>query len=241
MTKDVEVVELATVEEASIGRSFWSSDPAQMMETAGAQAQALADIIDKQSMSTNIRGKKHINIEGWQTLGAMVGVFAVIDWSRELVDLDGKNLGWEARAEARTADGNVVGAAEAECRRTESTWKSRDSYALRSMAQTRAMSKALRGPLGFIVHIAGYSATPEEEMVPVLSPYAQAGKHAVAIMGDKNKAKAAFMEACEANEITPTSKMTDSEADLVMATLDELNPEEAKLYYDGLVDGNPYE
>ena len=32
------------------------------------------------------------------------------------------------------------------------------------MAQTRATSKALRGPLGFIVHLAGFSATPAEEM-----------------------------------------------------------------------------
>jgi hypothetical protein len=32
------------------------------------------------------------------------------------------------------------------------------------MAQTRAVSKALRLPLGFIMHLAGYSATPAEEL-----------------------------------------------------------------------------
>jgi hypothetical protein len=72
--------------------------------------------------------------------------------------------GWEARVEARTLAGQVVGAAEAECLRTEKTWSSRDDYALRSMAQTRAVSKALRGPLGFVVTLAGYEATPAEEM-----------------------------------------------------------------------------
>jgi hypothetical protein len=37
------------------------------------------------------------------------------------------------------------------------------------MAQTRATSKALRVPLGFIVVLAGYEATPEEEMPTIVS------------------------------------------------------------------------
>ena len=72
--------------------------------------------------------------------------------------------GWEARAEARTTDGRVVGAAEAMCTRDERTWKNRDEFAIRSMAQTRAMSKALRGPLGFVITLAGRASTPAEEM-----------------------------------------------------------------------------
>jgi hypothetical protein len=88
----------------------------------------------------------------------MLGVFPVVEWTRPVAD------GWEARVEARTLAGQVVGAAEAECLRTEKQWKSRDDYALRSMAQTRAVSKALRGPLGFVVTLAGFEATPAEEM-----------------------------------------------------------------------------
>jgi hypothetical protein len=34
------------------------------------------------------------------------------------------------------------------------------------MAQTRAVSKALRAPLGFVMTIAGFEATPQEEMPP---------------------------------------------------------------------------
>jgi hypothetical protein len=37
-------------------------------------------------------------------------------------------------------------------------------YAIRSMAQTRAISRALRAPLGQIIVLAGYEATPAEEM-----------------------------------------------------------------------------
>jgi hypothetical protein len=40
----------------------------------------------------------------------------------------------------------------------------RDDYALRSMAQTRALSKCLRAPLGFIIQLAGFAATPAEEI-----------------------------------------------------------------------------
>lgn len=80
-----------------------------------------------------------------------------------IVEADGVG-GWEARVEAHTRTGDVVGAAEAECRWDEWAWRDRDSYALRSMAQTRATSKALRMPLGFIVELAGFSATPAEEI-----------------------------------------------------------------------------
>ena len=62
-----------------------------------------------------------------------------------------------------------VGAAESMCSRSESKWKTSDDYAVRSMAQTRAVSKALRLPLGFIMELAGYSATPAEE-IPTEQP-----------------------------------------------------------------------
>jgi hypothetical protein len=88
----------------------------------------------------------------------MLGVFPVCVWTRQMED------GWEARVEARTRAGEIVGAAEAECLRSEKTWANRDDYALRSMAQTRATSKALRQPLGFVMQLAGFNPTPAEEM-----------------------------------------------------------------------------
>jgi hypothetical protein len=77
----------------------------------------------------------------------MLGVFPVCVWTRPL-ERDGQQFGWEARVEARTRSGELVGAAESQCTRDENTWAKRDDYALRSMAQTRATSKALRQPLG---------------------------------------------------------------------------------------------
>jgi hypothetical protein len=91
----------------------------------------------------------------------MTGLSARIVWTRPNETGDG----YLARAEVtRIADGAIVGAAESECARSESTWAKRESYALRSMAQTRATSRALRGPLGMIVTLAGYAGAAVEEM-----------------------------------------------------------------------------
>ena len=94
----------------------------------------------------------------------MLGVSPHVVWSRRLGTENGGAAGWEARAEAKTVDGRVVGSAEAMVTRDERNWKNADDYALRSMAQTRAMSKALRGPLGFVITLAGRNPTPAEEM-----------------------------------------------------------------------------
>jgi len=141
---------------------FGTNDPVEVITRATATATALAEVVRKQRLATMIQGREHVRVEGWTLLGSMLGVFPVVVWTHELGDDDG----WEARVEARTRDGQVVGAAEAECLRSEKTWAKRDSYALRSMAQTRATSKAMRGPLGFVMTLAGFEATPQEEIPP---------------------------------------------------------------------------
>lgn len=115
-------------------------------------------MLREQNLTTTISNREHVRVEGWTLCGTMLGVFPVCVWTKQL------DNGWEARVEARTLSGAVVGAAEAECLRSENTWKNRDDYALRSMAQTRATSKALRQPLGFVVSLAGFDPTPAEEM-----------------------------------------------------------------------------
>lgn len=137
---------------------FGAANAVAVIDAATRLAQPLARIIEEQRLFTDIRGRRHVRVEGWTLLGSMLGVFPVVCWTRPL---DG---GWEARVEARTRDGAVVGAAEAECLRGETTWRDRDDYALRSMAQTRATSKALRLPLGFVIQLAGFETTPAEEM-----------------------------------------------------------------------------
>ena len=129
-----------------------------MIARAVKVADALERVIREKKLIAKIRQNEHVLVEGWTLLGSMLGVFPVLVWTRPLDD------GWEARVEARTLDGRVVGAAESECLRSESKWAKAEDYAIRSMAATRATSKALRQPLGFVMTMAGFETTPAEEM-----------------------------------------------------------------------------
>ena len=60
----------------------------------------------------------------------------------------------------------MIGAAESGCYRDENRWRNAERHALKSMAQTRATSKALGQVLRWIPELAGYSGTPAEEMPP---------------------------------------------------------------------------
>lgn len=137
---------------------FRTDEPDLIIARATGVADALKRVLVERELVSNISGKEYVRVEGWTLCGTMLGVFPVLVWTRKLED------GWEARVEARTLTGAVVGAAEAMCVRSESKWSKRDEYAIRSMAQTRATSKALRQPLDFVVRLAGFEATPAEEI-----------------------------------------------------------------------------
>jgi hypothetical protein len=156
---------------------FGTNDPTEVIQRAAKVATALKDILHKQRLTTRIGSNDHVQVEGWQTLGSMLGVFPVpsseveeIAWpdivptKLQRAKDDGLSFGFKASYNAQTLTGAVVGGGEADCRRTESKWMTRDDHALKSMAQTRAQSKALKAPMGFIVTMAGYEATPAEEM-----------------------------------------------------------------------------
>lgn len=137
---------------------FRTEDPVEIVKRATAIADSLSEVLRKKKLTTKIGKGEHVRVEGWTLLGTMLGVFPVCEWTRPL------ETGWEARVVAKTMAGVVVGAAEAECLRSEARWREADDYAVRSMAQTRATSKALRQPLGFVISLAGFEATPAEEM-----------------------------------------------------------------------------
>jgi hypothetical protein len=157
-----EIVEAVVVQSQELAPAglFKTDDPVEVVERATRVADALKDVISKRELYTMIQGKPHVRVEGWQLVGAMLGVTAVCV---ETVEVEG---GWKATVEARTADGRVIGSASALCTKNEKRgpWKSADDYARLSMAQTRATSKALKGPLGFVISLAGYQTTPAEEM-----------------------------------------------------------------------------
>lgn len=137
--------------------------PAEKVAYAAEVASALKDVIVKKGLAKKIQGRDHIKVEGWQTAAALCGISCRV--THTTVSEDGQ--GYIAHAEAvRTDSGIVVGAGDGMCSRNERIWAKRDDYALRAMAQTRAVSRALRGVLAFVITLAGYEATPVEEMPP---------------------------------------------------------------------------
>lgn len=137
---------------------FRTDDPMEIMRKTSEIATSLRQFVKDQGLVARISNRDYIVVEGWQMLGMMLGVLPVVSRTTAI------EHGWEAVVELRDRTGRVVGSGEAECLETESAWKTRDDYARRSMAQTRAVGKAFRNTFGFIAKAAGFEATPAEEM-----------------------------------------------------------------------------
>jgi hypothetical protein len=128
-------------------------------------ATALYQVVEKQHLYMDIQGKKYLQLEAWQLLARFCNAHGVVE-TVEPVEYFGAK-GFEAKAIVRDNEGVVIAAAEAICMTDEPNWKDKPLFQLKSMAQTRALSKAFRSSLSFVVSIAGYSATPAEEMADV--------------------------------------------------------------------------
>lgn len=153
--------ELTTTTESSTPQVF-NGTPAQIVEQAAEVARALVDVVKQQGLSENIGGgtREYVRVEGWQTLGALVGVTPREDFVKELPD-----GGYEAKVSlVNVKTERVIASGSALCGADERSWASRPKFARRSMAITRAQGKAYRLAFGWIMHMAGYSATPHEEM-----------------------------------------------------------------------------
>jgi hypothetical protein len=153
----VEHGELELVRTVDVGL-FGSSDPATILERHVEVSNLLARVIRDRRLCVRIGRRDHVLVEGWTLLGSLLGVFPVTVWTRPLEN------GWEARVEARNRAGEVFGSAESMCLVTEPRWRGAEEYAVRSMAATRATSKALRQPLGFVMQLAGFDPIPAEEI-----------------------------------------------------------------------------
>lgn len=130
-------------------------DPEEQLAFATKAANALMKVVKPKK----INNRDYLEFGAWQTLGRFFGSTVGVEWTKEI----GPGEGWEARAVVYR-NGEVISAAEAMCLRSERNWKTRDDFALRSMAQTRASAKALRNAFGWVAELAGYASTPAEEM-----------------------------------------------------------------------------
>lgn len=138
-----------------------AASPGALVQGAAEIAAELAAVIDRQHLCTTIQGRKHVNVEGWTTLGVMLGCVA-----REVSTTEHDGVYVAVVELVRMSDGVCISRASAECGE-ESPWNKRARYARRSMAQTRATGKACRLAFSWIMSLAGYEVTPAEEMPPI--------------------------------------------------------------------------
>jgi len=158
-TSDVESIDAASVELEPGGRMLLGvQDPVEGLAATERFANALKAKIEANNLSHRIGGKDYLGLEALQMAATALGIVAVVTETRKLEN------GWAARAEARTLAGAIVGAGDSQCVRDEHTWSRRADFALLGMAQSRALSRALRGPVGSVVSLASFAVTPAEEM-----------------------------------------------------------------------------
>lgn len=119
--------------------------------------------VDSRNLTANIGGKNYPMVEAWQYAGALVGLFPRVVACDDI----SKNGEYKYRAEVEIIDsrnGEVISRAFAFCSNKEKKKQYFDEYAIASMAQTRAVGKAFRVLLAWILQASGYEATPAEEM-----------------------------------------------------------------------------
>jgi len=138
-------------------------DPEKVLAFAQQASRALVTVISQKPRKVVINGEQYLEFEDWQTVARFYGVTVGTEWTRPLKDAEGKTIGYEAKANA-LRQGELISSAEAACFRDEPNWQNKAEFQLRSMAQTRACAKALRNVLAWVVVLAGYKATPAEEM-----------------------------------------------------------------------------
>jgi hypothetical protein len=123
----------------------------------------LAKFIKENNLFQNIQGREYVNVEGWQYAGSRLGILPVVE---QVINMStDTELKYQAKVNLlnlRTEQ--VVGAGFAICSNKEQGKKYYQEFAIASMAQTRAIGKAYRNTLAWIIRAAGYEPTPAEEM-----------------------------------------------------------------------------
>jgi len=162
LTEDAVLEPLTAIIGPRLG-AFMFEDNEACLKAAEEKALKARQIIDKQGWSVKLNGKQYVKCEGWTVLAALCGLSPTIVGTNVLDD--GSRA---AVAELRDCTGKAYSRADAECGDEKDigsiNWHEEPGYSKRSMAQTRAISKVCRASLSWCMTLAGYEATPYEEV-----------------------------------------------------------------------------
>ena len=174
MSDNMQLVPVEPAASGAIVSAFGVGDGGSTLTRATTIANELAVFVKQRAAKgrpivVQISNKQYPLVECWTTMGAMMGVFPVTEWVHSEGNWAEGTYVATARVVARTLGGAVVGTGEGLCSQAEKLRGSQrwqDQYAVFSMAQTRAISKSLRMPLGWVVQLAGFEPTPADEVPP---------------------------------------------------------------------------
>lgn len=171
-----------------------------------------------------IQGRKYVRVEGWESIAVAHGCVPSVG-SVEWVDAGDGIGGFRAIAELRRVnDGHVISTAEGFVGMDEPVWfggkvqildgfreyERRPDYAIRAMAQTRAISRVCRSAFAHVVVLmdAGLETTPADE-VPESGFEPKGGTPAWKIEAQRELSDASA-NIVEAKEETKTRQTTGS-------------------------------
>ena len=138
-------------------------------------ANTLAPLVRSQGLvvkglNNSNKEAEYVTVEGWEVLGTCLGIAPVTTTIAEITNDKGRIIGYRARAtlyqNAIVENDEIVGGtiiARAEAQANKQGYQ-RDLFAIESMAQTRALGKAYRMGLGWIMKLAGFEGTFAEDM-----------------------------------------------------------------------------
>lgn len=132
-------------------------------------ATSLAKVIKDQKLAVNIQGNNYVTVEGWNTLGTMMGCSAIIEDVTDVTELlktNEKERIFKANVSIRKGETVLSRASAIASTKKVGKYKTiyTEPFVAYSMAQTRAMGKAYRMAFSWIMKMSGYEPTPEEEM-----------------------------------------------------------------------------
>ena len=175
---DPVTTEVATVENQSLPDYAILNPDIPMTAKVGVAtnvANTLAPLVREQGLTVKGLNKgnkeaEYVTVEGWEVLGTFLGIVPVTTIIEELKNDKDRVVGYKARATLyqnpiiendEIVGGTVIARAEATADRSGFQ---KDLFAIASMAQTRALGKAYRMGLSWIMKMAGFEGTFAEDM-----------------------------------------------------------------------------
>lgn len=168
--------------------------PDAVLSEAESVARVFQTKANQMALYQPVGDSKHLKVEGWQLLGHMFNCTARYVDDRYIQF--GNAQGFEATYEiVHTPSDRVISKGSAMCLNDEERWRDRPKYEwvtghsgkkekvqngftpvplqqIRSMAQTRAQSKAFSNAFRFIAKMGGFAGTPAEELDDSMAPEA---------------------------------------------------------------------